>query len=152
MRARLRLLFLALLPFLSVLLFTPPAVQAGAGAQVSIDVIHGTKAGSGPDERSKKHHAVLERMPNWKGYRFVETLTVDAPVGQLVEKATSGRKVQVTVQGLTADKATTKVEVIGPTGKKHGLTSSIKRGATMVVVEQSADGGEVYVYVVTVTY
>lgn len=147
MRARLRVLALVLLP---ILVFS--TAWAAAAAQISIDVIHGTKAGVALDRGAAKHKAVLDRMPQWTQWVFVETLAFEAPIAQVVDRSTAGRRVQVTVQALTGDKATTKVEVVGPTGKKNGLTSSLKRGASMVVVEQSADAAEVYVFVVTVHY
>ncbi len=142
-----------LLPlFLLGAFLLPSRAHAGADAKITIDVLHGTKEGAGPDQASQRHKTVLDQMPQFKGFRFVETLQFDAPVGQHVTKTSAGRSLDVVVQSLAADKATTKVEVTDPQGKKNGLTSSLKRGASMVVATKSADGGEVYLFIVRIDY
>jgi hypothetical protein len=147
-----RSLWASLLPLFFLALLLPGAARADATAKISVDVIQGTKDGAGPDAASTKHKSVLDQMPQFKGFRFVETLSFDAPVGQHVTRNSAGRALDVFVQSLGADKATTRVEVTDPQGRKHGLTSSLKRGASMVVAAKSADGSEVHLFIVRVDY
>jgi hypothetical protein len=126
--------------------------RADAVARVQVAVIHASKSGAGLDDRSKRYASILENVPQFTGFKHVGEAGLDAPMGQAVSKEIAGRTLTVTLTSIAADKVSTKVDVLDAAGKHHGLTSSLKPGATMVVAAKSADGSEAHLFVVTVSY
>jgi len=125
--------------------------RADADARVSVAVIKATKSGS-VDEKSKKYKSVISQVGGYKGFTYVTDLSFKAGLGKQVVKDVAGRKLQVTVKSMAADKVTTAVTVVDPNGKKHAVSSSTKPGASVVVAARSSDGGEAHLFIVTVRY
>lgn len=126
--------------------------QAAATVKVTVDVVHGTKTGQGADSASQRHKSVLEQMPQYTTFRHVGALRYDIAVGAAKRGAVAGRTVDVTVVGLTADKATVKVVVTDPAGGKHATTAKLKKGGVTAVAARSNGGAEVHLFIVTVNY
>jgi len=136
---------------------TPLVAAAHAADPVSVvvDVVRGAKGAAGSDQRSNKHRAVLERVPGYGGWKFLDAMTfklVAGKSGTLSSSAVSGRKVQVTLESFSGGKAKTRVVVTDPNGKPHKITSTLGRGATTVLTAQSAGGREVHLFIVTVNW
>ncbi len=125
--------------------------RADADARVSVAVIKATKSGS-VDEKSKKYKSVISQVGGYSGFTYVTDLSFKAGLGKQVVKDVAGRKLQVTVKSMAADKVTTAVTVVDPNGKKHAVSSSTKPGASVVVAARSSDGAEAHLFIVTVRY
>ncbi len=125
--------------------------RAAAEARVSVAVIKATKSGS-VDEKSKKFESVISQVGGYAGFSYVTDLGFKAELGEAVIKDVAGRKLQVTIKSMAADKVTTAVTVVDSSGKQHAVTSSTKPGASVVVAARSADGSSAHLFIVTVRY
>ncbi|MCO4773289.1 MAG: hypothetical protein KDA24_24860 [Deltaproteobacteria bacterium] len=155
-------LMLAVTLFLGVLFAGPVSMDsegvtfvseahAAAEAKVSVAVIKATKSGS-IDDKSAKYESVISQVGGYSGFTYVSDLGFKAGLGKTVTKEIAGRKLQVTVKSMAADKVTTAVTVIDPNGKKHAVSSSTKPGASIVVAARSSDGKSAHLFIVTVKY
>jgi len=131
-----------------------PATPARAGADVAVhvDVVKGSKGGSGMDKKCGKHEGVLGRVAGYGGWSLAEALDLKVELGKAVVRDVGPRKFSVGLDSLSADKAKVTLVVTDPNGKEHKVTSSMGRGATQVLTSQSSDGGEVHLFIVTVSY
>ena len=125
--------------------------RASAEAKVSVAVIKATKSGS-VDEKSKRFSSVISQVGGYSGFSYVTDLGFNAELGKAVSKDVAGRKLQVIVKSMAADKVTTAVTVVDSSGKRHAVTSSTKPGASVVVAARSADGSSAHLFIVTVRY
>gem|GEM_PF-7063078 len=125
--------------------------HAAAEAQVSVAVIKATRDGS-IDEKSSKYESVISQVGGYSGFTYVTDSKFKAALGTMVAKEIAGRKLQVTVKSMTADKVSTSVTVVDPNGKKHAVSSATKPGASIVVAARSSDGKSAHLFIVTVRY
>jgi hypothetical protein len=131
------------------------AAHAADSVSVVVDVVRGAKGAAGSDQRSNKHRAVLDRVPGYGGWKFLDAMSVKlvaGTTGSLSSPAVSGRKVAVTLESFSGSKAKTRVVVTDPNGKSHKITSTLGKGATTVLTTQSAGGREVHLFIVTVSW
>ncbi len=125
---------------------------AGPGVQLHVDVLRGTKGGEGADEAAARHQAILDRIAGYGGWTQNDRLVLEVEVGKTEKARTGPRSVSVSLEAITAEKAKTTIVVVDPNGKPHKLSSSMGRGGTAVLTVQSADGSEVFLFVVTVRW
>ena len=125
--------------------------RADAEAKVSVAVIKATRDGT-VDEKSAKYESVISQVGGYSGFTYVTDLGFKAALGSKVVKDVAGRKLEVTIKSMAADKVTTAVTVVDPNGKKHAVSSSTKPGASVVVAARSSDGASAHLFIVTVKY
>jgi len=129
--------------------------HAGNSVSVSVDVVRGNKGAQGSDQRSNKHRAVLDRVPGYGGWKFLDAMRFKLSLGKSGSSASgavAGRTVQVSLESFSGGKAKTRVMVTDPNGKAHKITSTLGKGATTVLTAQSAGGREVHLFIVTVNW
>jgi hypothetical protein len=121
---------------------------------VVVDVVRGTKGASGSDERSNKHRGVLDRVPGYGGWKFLDVMKFSLTEGKggIGSAEVAGRKLKVSLESFTGGKAKTRVSVTDPGGKDHKITSSLGKGGTTVLTAQSSGGREVHLFIVTVKW
>ncbi len=149
---------LALLTFLC----SPPTEEglvasalAADTVSVAVDVVRGAKGAQGSDQRSNKHRGVLDRVPGYGGWKFLDAMKFKLAAGKAgasASKSVSGRKVQVSLESFSGGKAKTRVVVTDPNGKAHRITSALGKGGTTVLTAQSSGGREVHLFIVTVNW
>lgn len=125
--------------------------HAAAEAKVSVAVIKATKSGS-VDEKSSKYESVISQVGGYSGFTYVSNASFNAGLGKTVVKEIAGRRLEVTVKSMEANKVATAVTVVDLNGKKHAVSSSTKPGASIVVAARSSDGTSAHLFIVTVKY
>ena len=130
------------------------SVHAADAVKVSVDVVRGTKGASGSDQRSNTHRAVLDRVPGYGGWKFLDAMKFRLQTGPDAASSASvaGRKLTVRLESFGGGKAKTRVSVTDPAGKDHKITSSLGKGGTTVLTAQSAGAREVHLFIVTVNW
>jgi len=129
--------------------------HAGDSVSVHVDVVRGNKGAQGSDQRSNKHRAVLDRVPGYGGWKFLDAMNFKLVLGKANSRGSgsvAGRTVQVSLESFSGGKAKTRVVVTDPNGKAHKITSTLGKGATTVLTAQSAGGREVHLFIVTVNW
>jgi|GEM_PF-3035404 len=128
--------------------------SAANKVSVVVDVVRGTKGASGSDERSNKHRGVLDRVPGYGGWKFLDAMKFSLVEGKTAvgSGAVAGRKLKVSLESFAGGKAKTRVSVTDPGGKDHKITSSLGKGGTTVLTAQSSGGREVHLFIVTVKW
>lgn len=142
------------LAVLLLLLLTPaPSVAlAGGEASVAVEVIQGTKGGSGTDSKASKHSGTLANFGGFGGWTTTGSFTVKTALGKAASKSIGGRTFSATLIELTATKAKVKLVITDPNGKDHAVTSSFIQGAQTVLTSKSSDGTEMHVFVARVSF
>ncbi len=143
---------LLLLTLLSVALAVPAVALAGGEATVSVEVVTGTKGGSGTDSSVSKHAGTLANFAGFGGWKSGGSFRLKSELGKTSSKDVGSRKFQAQLVELTADRAKVKLSVVDPKGKASTVTSSFKKGAQTVVTSKSSDGKELHVFVVRVSF
>ncbi|MCP4868428.1 MAG: hypothetical protein GY898_06895 [Proteobacteria bacterium] len=137
---------------LLLLTLAPTTVLAGGEASVAVEVIQGTKGGSGTDSKVSKHSGTLSNFGGFGGWKAAGSFTVKTALGKAASKSVSGRTFTATLTELTASKAKVKLVITDPKGKDHAVTSSFSKGGQTVLTSKSSDGSEMHVFVVRVSF
>ncbi len=130
----------------------PSEAIAGGNATVSVEVVKGTKGGSGVDDKVKKHAGTLGSFGDYGAWKSAGNFSLKLDIGNEGSKSVGSRNFKATLVSLSADKAKTRVVVVDPNGKEHATTINFSNGAQTVLTSKSSDGKEMHVFVVRVAF
>lgn len=152
MRTGLMLAALGLVMTLVLGIGAPSVALAGSEAQVRVEVVHGTKGGTGTDEKVEKHAGALSNFGGYGGWTSAGDFTLKVGLGQSVSQQLGERSFTAELIEMSADRVKLRLVVVDPRGKPHATTMSFARGAQTAIGTKSQDASEIHVFVVTTSF